>query len=73
MVEKFGDPLRVLPAESAEDSEQVATEKRILKGVAIRKLMRTEDIVHIDNFVADNLLGYKLRLIRGSLGLEKVL
>ncbi|KDQ24055.1 hypothetical protein PLEOSDRAFT_1079235 [Pleurotus ostreatus PC15] len=73
LVEKFGDPLRVLSAESAEDSEQVATEKRILKGVAIRKLMRTEDIVHIDNFVADNLLGYKLRLIRGSLGLEKVL
>jgi len=40
--------------------------------VAIRKLMRTEDIVHLDNFVSDELRGLRLRLKRGDLGLERV-
>ncbi|KAL0952401.1 hypothetical protein HGRIS_006677 [Hohenbuehelia grisea] len=72
LVSKFGDPLQKLPVVDAEDTEEEAQKKRLLKGVAVRKLMRTEDIIHIDNFVADNLLGFNMRLKKGSLGLVKV-
>lgn len=68
LVEQHGEKLPgVLPG----DNEEAARAKAILKGVAIRKLMRTEDIVHLDNFVSDNLNGLRLRLERGGLGLDR--
>ena len=70
-LEKHGDPLEKPPVIAAGDSEEQKHEKRILQGVAIRKLMRTEDIVHIDNFVRDEHAGHRLKLQRGSLGLVK--
>lgn len=36
-----------------------------------RSVMRTEDTLHIDHLVADQLNGFSLRLERGYLGLEK--
>ncbi|KAF9468234.1 FAD/NAD(P)-binding domain-containing protein [Collybia nuda] len=72
LVSKHGDPLQKPPVASANDNEEDARSKAILKGVAIRKLMRTEDIVHLDNFVTDQHGGFKLRLKRGALGLDKV-
>lgn len=71
MVSKYGDPLEKPPVASSGDNEEVVRSKAILKGVAIRKLMRTEDIVHLDNFITDQHGGFKLRLRRGALGLDK--
>lgn len=71
LIAQYGDPLSTRPLASASDTAEETRSKAILKGVAIRKLMRTEDIVHIDNFISDNLHGYRLRLQRGQLGLER--
>ncbi|EIW75856.1 FAD/NAD(P)-binding domain-containing protein [Coniophora puteana RWD-64-598 SS2] len=46
-------------------------EKRIAVGMTARKVMRSEDIEHIDNFIKDELNGYRIKLIKGSLSLEK--
>jgi flavin-dependent dehydrogenase len=47
-------------------------DKAILKQIAVHKLMRTEDVENLDNFVTDSHNGIKLRLKHGNLGLEKV-
>lgn len=54
------------------DDEEARKARNILKGVSILSIMRNEEMVHIDDFVADPLEGYQLRLKRGSLGLNKV-
>ncbi|KAF8889037.1 hypothetical protein BD779DRAFT_1672000 [Infundibulicybe gibba] len=72
LVSRFGDPFLKIPTAKAEDGAEEARSKAVLKGIAIRKLMRTEDIVYIDNFISDTLHGYRLRLQRGQLGLVKV-
>lgn len=71
LIAKYGDPLEKAPVAMPGDTRQDLESKAVLKGMAVRKLMRTEDIVHIDNFISDNLNGYRLRLERGKLGLEK--
>ncbi|RDB23600.1 Sulochrin halogenase [Hypsizygus marmoreus] len=73
LVSQHGDPTQKLPGSLPEDDEEEKRSKAILKGMAIRKLMRTEDIVHLDNFVSDNLRGLRLRLKRGELGLDRVI
>ena len=72
LISKHGNPLESPPVALPGDSEEDSRGKAILKGVAIRKLMRTEDIVHIDGFVSDNLCGLRLRLKRGMLGVDRV-
>ncbi|TFK71548.1 FAD/NAD(P)-binding domain-containing protein [Pluteus cervinus] len=71
LVAKYGDPTKSLPVAKAGDTEEEIRQKNILKGVAIRKLIGTQDVYHLDNFVADTVQGYRLRLERGSLGLAK--
>ncbi len=68
LMAKYGGDLTKVEGESADAIKS----RKILKGMAIRKLMRTEEINHIDNFVSDALEGYTLRLQRGNLGLNKV-
>ncbi|KAF9034483.1 FAD/NAD(P)-binding domain-containing protein [Hymenopellis radicata] len=68
LMAKYGGDLTKVDGESADAIKS----RKILKGMAIRKLMRTEEINHIDNFVSDALEGYTLRLQRGNLGLNKV-
>ncbi|EIW86049.1 hypothetical protein CONPUDRAFT_68665 [Coniophora puteana RWD-64-598 SS2] len=46
-------------------------EKRIAVGMTARKVMRSEDTEHIDNFIKDELNGYRIKLVQGSLGLEQ--
>lgn len=72
LISQYGDPSKNLPGALTDDDEETTRAKSILKGVAIRKLMRTEDIVHLDNFVSDSLLGFRLRLKKGDIGLDKV-
>lgn len=54
------------------NSPDAEKSRKILKGITIRKLMRTDEINHIDNFVSDVLDGYVIRLEKGNLGLQKV-
>jgi len=42
-----------------------------LKGITLRKLLRTEDVMHINNESLDIIEGYRMRLQRGSLGMDK--
>ncbi|KAH7912479.1 FAD/NAD(P)-binding domain-containing protein [Hygrophoropsis aurantiaca] len=46
--------------------------KRVLGSILARKVMRTEDVEHLGHWVSDELLGYRLKLERNTLGLEKV-
>ncbi|KAL5513601.1 hypothetical protein ACEPAH_4000 [Sanghuangporus vaninii] len=49
-----------------------AEEQRLLAYLKSRRLLRTEDTMNIRNFSVDVVQGYRPRLIRGNLGLEKV-
>jgi hypothetical protein len=71
LISKHGDPLEKLPVASLGDTEKEIRSKAILRGVGIRKLMRTEDILRLDNFVTDHVGGFKLRLKRDALVLDK--
>jgi flavin-dependent dehydrogenase len=56
---------------ATEAGEEASDEdKAILKQIAVHKLMRTEDVENLDNFVTDQHNGIKLRLVRGNLGLD---
>lgn len=44
-------------------------EKRILNTIRARQMLRTEDIINIENLAADIIDGRKINLKRGSLGL----
>jgi hypothetical protein len=44
--------------------------ERVFNAVAERKEMTNEDLEHIDNLVADKFHGLRLRLQKGTLGLE---
>lgn len=45
-------------------------EKRVLKHIRARQMMKTEDTMSIDNFSTDTILGLAPVLKRGSLGLR---
>lgn len=71
LVQEHGDPINSLPVTKEDDTEEEIRTKNILKGVAIRKLMRTEDTMHLEHFIADSFQGYSMRLEQGNLGLIK--
>ncbi|KAF8995048.1 hypothetical protein BDQ17DRAFT_1430658 [Cyathus striatus] len=71
-IAEFGDPTEIIPRNVINDNEDVIKSKAILKGIAVRKLMRTEDITTIKNITNDLTMGFKLRLVKGELGLDKV-
>ena len=48
-------------------------EQRLLKTIRARQMLRTEDIIHIDNFSADTIDGFTPNVQRGSLGLVKAM
>ncbi|KAF7340715.1 Sulochrin halogenase [Mycena sanguinolenta] len=66
LLEKFGDPIKSL--NSADDVQSTA----ILRSMAVRKLLSVDETNHIDNYVADAVEGFRLRLRRGNIGLDKV-
>ncbi|KAJ7686802.1 FAD/NAD(P)-binding domain-containing protein [Mycena rosella] len=68
----YGDVVDKLPASLSNDNVEDLRARNILKGIAIRKLMRTEDSLHINNETLDVLEGYRMVMQRGKLGLEKV-
>ncbi|KAG7439819.1 FAD/NAD(P)-binding domain-containing protein [Guyanagaster necrorhizus] len=72
LVSLYGDQLDVVPKlrVPGEDDAQ-AESKAILKHMAVQKLIRMEDVAHIGNYVSDVFEGYRLRLKRGELGLDK--
>ncbi|KIJ53640.1 hypothetical protein M422DRAFT_241881 [Sphaerobolus stellatus SS14] len=47
-------------------------EKAILNSIEVRRLFHLEDINRINHLVADNILGRRLKLERGCLGLVEV-
>ncbi|KAF7370107.1 Sulochrin halogenase [Mycena sanguinolenta] len=65
LLEKFGDPIKSL--NSADDAQTTA----ILRSMAARKLLSIGEMNHIDNYVADAVEGFRLRLRRGNIGLDK--
>lgn len=72
LISKHGDPTENHPVIIPGDNEEEARNKAILQSVAVKKLMRTEDVAHIDNFVSDIHCGFRLRLKLGILGLDRV-
>src|SRR5271169_1620392 len=48
-------------------------EQCVLKSIRAKQMLRTEDILHIDNFSADAIDGFAPKLKRGSLGLVKAM
>ena len=58
-------------AASVAGADATEEDKAILKQIAVHKLMRTEDVENLDNFVTDAHNGLKLRLSRGNLGLDR--
>jgi hypothetical protein len=72
MIHRYGDPLAKPPKIEAGDTEKDKENKGLLKRIAIWKLMRADDTIHLGMFVEDNIHGRKLRLKKGSLGLSKV-
>ena len=46
-------------------------ELKILNTIRARRMMRMEDVMHIDNFGVDAIEGYVPRVQRGNLGLVK--
>ncbi|KAJ6630160.1 FAD/NAD(P)-binding domain-containing protein [Mycena sp. CBHHK59/15] len=70
-VSQYGDVVDKLPASLSNDNVDDIKARNILKGIAIRKLMRTEDVMHINNESLDILEGYRMVMQRGQLGLEK--
>src|ERR1700712_2129371 len=66
LLAQFGDPIQSL--NSASDAQSTA----ILRSMAVRKLLSVDETNHIDNYVADAVEGFRLRLRRGNIGLEKV-
>ncbi|KAJ7153561.1 FAD/NAD(P)-binding domain-containing protein [Mycena crocata] len=69
---QYGEVIDKLPASLSNDNVEDLKSRNILKGIAIRKLMRTEDSLHINNETLDVLEGYRLVMQHGNLGLEKV-
>jgi hypothetical protein len=67
LLEKFGDPIQSLN-NASDDTQSTA----ILRSMAVRKLLSVDETNHIDNYVADAVEGFRLRLKRGNIGLEKV-
>ena len=51
-------------------TDQTEDDKRVVAAINARKVLRTEDINHINNIVTDVLEGRRLRFERGSLGLQ---
>lgn len=47
-------------------------EQRVLNHIRARKMMRTEDILHIESFSTDVIDGFAVRFERGRLGLRRV-
>ncbi|KAJ6614659.1 hypothetical protein B0H10DRAFT_2044200 [Mycena sp. CBHHK59/15] len=66
LLARFGDPVQSL--NSSDDSHS----KAILRSMAVRKLLSVDETNHIDNYVADAVEGFRLRLRRGDIGIEKV-
>ncbi|KAJ7270866.1 FAD/NAD(P)-binding domain-containing protein [Mycena rebaudengoi] len=71
LVAKYGEVVDKLPAALNTDNVEDVKARNILKGIAIRKIMRTEDVMHINNESLDILEGYRMVMQRGNLGLEK--
>ncbi|KAJ7938348.1 FAD/NAD(P)-binding domain-containing protein [Mycena leptocephala] len=72
VISTYGDVVDKLPATLSNDNVDDQRARNILKGIAIRKLMRTEDSLHINNETLDVLEGYRMVMERGNLGLIKV-
>ena len=54
------------------DPEGLSPEElKILNTIRARRMMRTEDVMHIDNFGVDAIGGYVPRVQQGNLGLAK--
>ncbi|KAK0217075.1 FAD/NAD(P)-binding domain-containing protein [Armillaria fumosa] len=74
LVALYGDQLDAVPkARVPGDNEANAESKTILKHMTVQKLIRMEDVAHIGNYVSDVFEGYRLRLKRGELGLDKAI
>lgn len=69
LLAQFGDPLATLDGAGAGDDAQATA---ILRSMAVRKLLSVDETNHIDNYVADAVEGFRLRLKRGNIGLERV-
>ncbi|KAJ6448953.1 FAD/NAD(P)-binding domain-containing protein [Mycena vitilis] len=69
LLTQFGaDPVKSVQADAG-DKE---SDKAILRSMAVRKLLSVDETNHIDNYVADAVEGFRLRLDRGNIGIEKV-
>lgn len=60
------------PAEESNLTGLDKDSKRVLNDLSSRGEMNNSDFEHIDNLVSDQFEGHRLRLTRGSLGLEKI-
>ncbi|KAK4233581.1 hypothetical protein C8A03DRAFT_19369 [Achaetomium macrosporum] len=61
-------------AETREDLEKLSEDElAMLRTIRARQLLRPEDLINIDNFTQDVVDGFVPRLIRGQLGLARVL
>ncbi len=58
--------------ESKEDLEKLTEDERVmLRTIRARQMLRTDDMMNIDNFSQDAVDGFVPRIIRGQLGLAK--
>jgi len=71
LVAQYGDKFDKLPTAPSDNSVESVESRNILKSIAVMKLMRTEDVMHINNESLDIIEGYRMRLQRGSLGMDK--
>jgi secreted Zn-dependent insulinase-like peptidase len=55
------------------EAQLTEEEERVLKSIQAKRMLRTEDILHIDNFSADAIDGFVPNLKRGALGLVKAI
>lgn len=69
LLKEFGESYDISKLDTEVEDEET---KAILKSMAVRKLFRIEDINHINNYVADNVEGFRLKVERGKLGLERI-
>ncbi|KIK62692.1 hypothetical protein GYMLUDRAFT_259974 [Collybiopsis luxurians FD-317 M1] len=65
LLKEFGDPVK-----SFNNADDIHS-KAILRSMAVRKLLSVDETNHIDNYVADVVEGFRLRLERGNIGIEK--
>lgn len=73
VLQKVEDMERKTKEKGKFDANLSDEEHRVLKSIRARQMLRTEDILRIDNFSADTIDGFAPHLQRGSLGLVKAM